>query len=124
MANKEYTHFILDGINRAFKDAGARQQIKTLSNSIGNKGNKPVNDTYILETGGWDMNTSKYSIEEEYPAAAYDVAIQPNGDVITAAQMEAWNNAGIVGCLEENAFRATRKVPLMDIPVIISAVRR
>lgn len=78
--------------------------------------------TATMSASGW--NSGAYSFESSYPFASYNIEIQPNGDSITAAQLEAWNAAQIVGSNKSNVCKALGTVPTVDIPVIIKVVAK
>lgn len=78
--------------------------------------------TDVLSFGLW--NNGYYSYEKVYPSAQYDLEIQPDGDRIAKDQLNAWNSAMLVGCLNENKIRALNKQPNTDIPVILTIVEK
>lgn len=86
-------------------------------------GEKIVNGKTIttgtLAAANW--NGSTYSFETQYPAATYDVEIEP-GQTCTEAQLSAWARAKLVGSATENVCKAVGEVPTVDIPIIIKAV--
>lgn len=75
-----------------------------------------------LSASGWSSGI--YSFEGSYPSSSYDIHVEPNGDICTAEQAEAWQEAKILGSLEANKLKATGTVPTVDIPVIVKAVRK
>lgn len=75
-----------------------------------------------LSATGWSNGV--YSFEATYPSASYDIEIEPNGDSITTAQLDAWGNARLVGSATTNAVKACGTVPTVDIPVIVRTVKK
>ena len=65
-----------------------------------------------------------YSYEKVYPADEYNIEIQPDGDRIDKSQLNAWNSAMLVGCLNENKIKALNKQPNTDIPVILTIIEK
>lgn len=84
-----------------------------------NKGSKTTVTTATLAAASWS-NAGVYSaLQTNYPAASYDLEIEPNGDSITTAQMEAWSAAQMVGSATTNTIKALGTVPTVDIPIIL-----
>ncbi|MBQ9046788.1 MAG: hypothetical protein IJ120_02700 [Solobacterium sp.] len=71
---------------------------------------------------GW--NNAVYSFESSYPSTTYDIEIEPNGDAITTAQLDAWGQARLVGSVTTNTVKACGTVPSIDIPIVIKAVKK
>ena len=101
---------IIDTQMKANQDAAAAAELKA------------VVSAYTMTAAGWA--SSAYSFESLYPAATYDIEIQPNGDSITTAQMKAWTKAKILGSITANKAIATGTVPGVDIPVILKVVHK
>lgn len=76
-----------------------------------------------MTASGWNATTKKYSFEATYPAAQYDIEIQP-ADTCTEEQLKAWSSAQIVGSISANVATAYGKVPTVDIPIILKAVKK
>lgn len=81
-----------------------------------------TNTTGTLSASGW--SNGSYSFESTYPISQYDIDIQPDGDSITAEQLEAWSAAMLVGSITANKVRALGDVPTVDIPIIIKAMKK
>lgn len=73
--------------------------------------------TATLAVASW--SSGAYSFTSTYPDASYDIAVEPDGNSITAAQYEAWTNAKIVGNSASNTIKALGTVPTVAIPVVI-----
>ena len=65
-----------------------------------------------------------YSFESSYPFATYDIFLEPNGDSITDAQLDAWCNAKILGSMTTNTYIAKGEVPTVNIPVVLRVVKK
>lgn len=90
--------------------------------SMDNKANKTVISAMNIYASGWSNNT--YSFESTYPFATYDISIELNGDSCTAAQMNAWSDAKVLGSATSNKIKAMGTVPTVNIPVIVRAVQK
>lgn len=66
-------------------------------------------------------NGNKYSFEDVYPFADFDIEVFP-ADTCTSAQYEAWGGALMAGSATSNICTAVGIVPTVDIPVIIKAM--
>lgn len=75
-----------------------------------------------MTASGWSSGV--YSFESTYPFADYDITIEPNGDSCTAAQLEAWNSALLLGSATANKCKALGVVPTVNIPIIVKAVKK
>ena len=75
--------------------------------------------TVTMEASGWSNNV--YSFESTYPSTTYDIEIEPNGAVVTLAQMKAFGKAMIAGNATQNVCKAIGTVPAIDIPIIVRA---
>lgn len=84
---------------------------------------KAVYSTSNLLAASWNKGAKTYSFESQYPAAQYNLEIQPN-DTCTTEQLEAWNDAQIVGSAATNIIKAFGDVPTVNIPIIIKAVAK
>jgi hypothetical protein len=97
-----------------------QSDVSTLQNDMPTKENKRTLVTKTLSTSGW--NNRVYSFESTYPNATYDLEqIQPTG---TAAQLEAWGDAMIVGNSSGNTITARGIVPTVDIPIMMYVRRK
>lgn len=74
----------------------------------------------MLYSSNWNENT--YSFESIYPSDRYNIEIEPNGDIISDSQYNAWCQAKIVGMLSSNSCKALGTAPVEDIPIIVSIV--
>ncbi len=105
-----------------------RQQMNATTNSNMTKIDsalKGISGTMVstvLQASAW--NNGVYSFESLYPFATYDIYLEPNGDTITDAQMDAWGEAKIFGSATTNTYIAKGDVPSVDIPVILRIVRK
>lgn len=78
--------------------------------------------TATLSRNGW--NNKVYSFESAYPSTEYDVEIEPDGDNVTSAHLDALSAARLVGSSTSNVVKAIGTVPTIDIPIIIRVVRK
>lgn len=95
----------------------------TTHQDISGKQNKPIVSTVTMAAAGWDSAAKIYSFENTYPAASYDIEIEPDS-TITDEQLEAWCAAKIVGNRTANKAVAKGDVPTVDIPIIIKVVAK
>lgn len=79
---------------------------------------KPVVQLSTLSAAGWAAGTKTYSFEAGYPAAQYDVSIEPDSSC-TDAQLEVWDAARIIGSASSNVITARGEVPTVNIPIIM-----
>lgn len=82
--------------------------------------NKSIFSTGTMAAAGWVDGA--YSFEAEFPSSEYNIFIQPDGDRITADQVEALGAAMLTGSLASNVYVAKGDVPVVDIPIIIRKV--
>lgn len=75
-----------------------------------------------MTASGWSNGT--YSFESLYPSTTYNIFIEPDGNSITATQLESWNNAKILGSSAGNIYIAKDTVPSIDIPIILRVVNK
>lgn len=75
-----------------------------------------------LASGTW--SDGKYSFEATYPAASYDVTVEPDGDNITAAGYKAWGALKATGSATSNILIAKGKTPTVNIAVILRVVKK
>lgn len=85
---------------------------------------KPTITTATLLASNWDSTAKTYSFEADYPNATYNVEIEINGDSCTDEQLEAWSAAKIVGSFSSNVAKAKGNVPSVDIPIILTVVKK
>lgn len=83
---------------------------------------QPKTATATLAVASWSSGI--YNFESSYPAATYDIEVEPNGDSCTAAQLAAWQKANIVGSASYNRIKALGTVPTVAIPVIIRYMKK
>ena len=95
----------------------------TAHQDISGKQNKPTISTVTMAASSWDSTAKTYSFESTYPAANYDIEIEPDS-TITDEQLEAWCAAKIVGNRTVNKAVAKGDVPTVDIPIIIKVVAK
>lgn len=92
--------------------------VKAAYDLANGKADKHTIATRTLSASGWSGST--YSgLQTTYPAASYDLEIEPNGDSCTAAQYSAWGAAQLVGSATSNVLTALGTVPTVNIPIII-----
>lgn len=75
-----------------------------------------------LLASGWNSSAKTYSFESSFPSSECDITIEPDGDSITATQLEAWGAAQLAGSRTSNVYKAIGDVPTIDIPIIIRKV--
>ena len=83
----------------------------------------PIYTTATISATKWNAINKTYSFEVDYPYSQYDIEIQPNNTMIEA-QIEAWSAAMIAGNATSNVVKALGEVPLIDLPIIIKAVKK
>ncbi len=96
--------------------------IRNIENQLGAGGEaKPqvVIVSGVMLAPGW--NDKLYSFESEYPVADYNIEIALDSTA-TIDQVEAFNEAQIVGSAVSNTVKAYGTVPSVNIPIIIKAV--
>lgn len=74
---------------------------------------------YTMRLTNW-VN-GEYSFETQFPFARYNLEIEPDGDLITDQQLDAWNKGQMVGSFSANKCIAKGDTPTMDIPIILKA---
>lgn len=74
---------------------------------------------YTMRLTGW-VN-GEYSFETQFPFARYNLEIEPDGDLITDQQLDAWNKGQMVGSFSANKCIAKGNTPTIDIPIILKA---
>ena len=95
---------------------------RTPKEIVAEAGEKTKTVAYTVLRSGWSSNT--YSeLESLYPSASYDIVIGVNSTA-TAAQIEAWNGANILGSANSNTLTAKGTVPTIDIPVIVKVTTK
>lgn len=97
-----------------YSEVGAAASSHTHSDYAG----KTTVTTGTLAAASWSSATYS-ALQTTYPAASYDLEIEPNGDSCTEAQMSAWSAAQLVGSATTNTVKALGTVPTVDIPIII-----
>lgn len=85
---------------------------------------KPTTTAVTMSASSWNSTEKTYSFEADYPNATYDVEIEINGDSCTDEQLEAWSGAKIVGSFSSNVAKAKGEVPTVDIPIILTVVKK
>lgn len=108
---------------------GTEEEIQNKYNEILNKyneildslddSNKTTIVAGVMSASKWSGNT--YSFEDIYPVANYNIEIALN-NTATADQVDAFNEANIVGSATTNVVKAYGDKPTIDIPIIIKAV--
>lgn len=77
---------------------------------------------YTLSASGW--NNKVYNLESIYPSSQYIfMFIDKDGDNITETQLSWWYAADMLGSAS-NKIIAHEETPEVDIPVIITMIRR
>lgn len=89
-----------------------------LAEAMGTKQDKPVVTLQTMTAASWNKTAKTYSFEGTYPAAKYDIEIEPDASC-TDAQLEAWTAAQIVGSASSNIVTARGEVPSVNIPIIM-----
>lgn len=79
--------------------------------------------TGTLTASNWSGSTYS-ALQTTYPAASYDIEIEPNGDSCTSAQYAAWGAAQLVGSATTNVLTALGTVPTVNIPIIIKVTAK
>ena len=77
-----------------------------------------------MTASNWNSSAKTYSFESTYPNATYDLDIEINGDSCTAAQLDAWSGAKIVGSASSNVAKAFGDVPTVNIPIILTITKK
>lgn len=91
--------------------------------SLEGKANKATVSLMTLLASSWNISAKTYSLENAYPAAQYDLSVEPDS-TCTEAQLDAWSGARIVGSAASNALKAFGDVPTVDIPVILEVKKK
>lgn len=94
----------------------------SLDSVLSTKTNNATVVQTTLKSGTW--SDGKYSFEATYPAASYDVTVEPDGDNITAAGYKAWGALKATGSATSNILIAKGKTPTVDIAVILRVVKK
>lgn len=92
--------------------------MESLSEALEDKAEKPVTVLATLAASAWNQTDKTYSFEEAYPAASFDLSVEPDS-TCTEAQLDAWSGARIVGNSAGNVLKAFGDVPVVDVPVIL-----
>lgn len=91
-------------------------------------GDLNINTTFTktVPASGWETTNGKtiYSFENEYPFSQYDLIVEPDGDSITDEQLQAWSAAKPVGSSTQNQIILKGTSLVIDIPVIVRAVKK
>jgi hypothetical protein len=95
----------------------------TLSASDVGAGSATTVTTGTLTASSWSGSTYS-ALQTTYPAASYDIEIEPNGDSCTSAQYAAWGAAQLVGSATTNVLTALGTVPTVNIPIIIKVTAK
>ncbi len=91
---------------------------EALSEALADKAKKPVTVLTTLAASAWNQTDKTYSFEADYPAASFDLSVEPDS-TCTEAQLDAWSGARIVGSSAGNVLKAYGDVPAVDVPVIL-----
>lgn len=83
------------------------------------KENKATIVAGTMLASGW--SNGLYSFENTYPVSQYNIEIALD-NTATLDQVNAFNNANIVGSASTNTVKAYGTVPSVDIPIIVKAV--
>ena len=83
---------------------------------------RPSQVELTIERAKWSGN--KYSLEDKYPFATYDVYILDYGATATEAEMFAWGDAMVKGSITENVLTAIGTKPTIDIHLVIEVVKK
>lgn len=92
-----------------------------LTAALSNYSRAPVITEGTLSATKW--NGSEYSFEDQYPAASYEIEIQPNY-TCSEEQIVAYGDARLMGRIDLNVITSGGDVPTVDIPVIIKVVAK
>lgn len=80
---------------------------------------KETHVTTTLSVSGWNTSTKTYSFESTYPAATYDVEIEPIN--CNEAQAKAWGKmCPMTGSTSSNQLQIFGTIPTMDLPVLLT----
>lgn len=75
---------------------------------------------YTMKANKWINKKYEFT---DYPFSMYNIAIEPS-EKCTQAQIDAWTEAQLVGNNSENSATAYGTVPTIDIPIILTVVRK
>lgn len=92
--------------------------VKAAYDLAAGKADKHTIATGTITASGWS-NKSYSGLQTTYPAASYDLEIEPNGDSCTAAQLAAWSAAQMVGSATTNVLKCMGTQPTVNIPIIV-----
>lgn len=93
------------------------------SHTHSNYAAKTTITTGTLTATSWSGSTYS-ALQTSYPAASYDIEIEPDGDSCTAAQYAAWGAAQLVGSATTNVLTALGTVPTVNIPIVIKVTAK
>lgn len=111
------------GLGSVDNTSDANKPVSTATQAaLNSKANKPTHVKMTLTAANWNKTTKTYSFEATYPHAQYDVRVS-YAKTCTAAQLDAWNGAGMAGDDVGNIMTAINEVPTVDIPVILEVTR-
>lgn len=111
------------GLVNVDNTSDANKPVSTaVQTALNGKSNKPIYVKMTLTAANWNKTTKTYSLESTYPYAQYDVRVS-YAKTCTAAQLDAWNGAGMAGDDVSNIMTAINEVPTVDIPVILEVTR-
>lgn len=79
-------------------------------------------DAVTMVAGGWSSGV--YSFEASYPSDEYNISVGINGATATSQQINTWGLGKMCGDPTENKVYAKGTVPTVDIPVIVSWVKK
>lgn len=99
----------------------ALEEIEEVLNNLPGESDKPTTTIVAgtMSASKWSGDT--YSFEDVYPVANYNIEIALD-NTATLDQVNAFNEANIVGSATTNTVKAYGEKPTVDIPIIIKAV--
>ena len=95
-------------------------ELKAMSSTL-EKADSTRYDNVTMTAAGWKGKT--YSFEAAYPSDLWNIVISVAATA-TSAQYDAFATAKVCGSPTENVVTAIGEVPLVNIPLIVKAVRK
>lgn len=89
---------------------------------LAGKAEKTTFATTTMTASGWNKTAKTYSFESIYPSGQYHISIEPNYTA-TSAQLQAYAAAMLTGRIDANVITAAGDMPMIDIPIIVKAVK-
>lgn len=114
---------IEEAIHLSFDDSKSNLNAVNVQQAIDNlRGLVPIHVKSLLLAENWDAIEKTYSFEDNYPADSYDLSVEAID--CTEEQALVWSEILPIGSSESNVLTAIRKVPQIDIPVMLEISKK